>query len=230
MRSAGCVINDYADRHFDGQVARTCCRPLATGALSANEALRFFLLLCALAFLLVLTLNSLTIVLSLGAVLLAALYPFMKRHTYWPQAFLGAAFAWAVPMAFAAVQATVPSEAWLVFFATLVWSLIYDTAYAVADKEDDLKAGIKSTAILFGKHLVRWIGFFQFVMLSLLIAIGWAFELGSLYYLSLLLVGAWFAWDLQELATNVPTRAFAVFLRHHWVGVWILLGIMLDRL
>lgn len=226
MRSAGCVINDYADRNFDGQVTRTCCRPLATGALTAKEALVFFAILCLISFSLVLTLNWQTIALSLGALLLAALYPFMKRHTHWPQAFLGAAFAWAIPMGFAAVTGEVPAGAWLVFAATMVWSLIYDTAYAVGDLPDDLKAGIKSTAILFGDKIVAWIAFFQLVMLSLLIAMGWAFELQAPYYLSLLVVGWWFARDLEKIATGCPKNAFKVFLDNHWIGVIVLLGIV----
>lgn len=228
MRSAGCVINDYADRNFDGQVARTCCRPLATGAIRPKEALVFFAALCLIAFALVLTLNSLTILLSFGAVALAALYPFMKRHTHWPQAFLGAAFAWAIPMGFAAVTGEVPAAAWLIFAATMVWSLIYDTAYAVGDMPDDVQVGIKSTAILFGDKLAAWIGFFQLVMLSLLIFIGWAFALQAPYYLSLLVVGWWFARDLEKLATLCPEQAFKVFLDNHWIGVIVLLGIAAD--
>lgn len=229
MRSAGCVINDYADRNFDGQVARTCCRPLATGVLSSKEALGFFALLCLFAFGLVLTLNTLTIWLSFAAVALAALYPFMKRHTYWPQAFLGAAFAWAIPMAFAAVSGDVPAAAWLLYAATLVWSLIYDTAYAVGDMPDDLKVGIKSTAILFGDKLVYWIGFFEIVMLALLYFAGQAFEMGILYYGSLAIAALWFAYDLKRLATGCPKTAFSVFLQNHWVGVIILAGIILDK-
>lgn len=228
MRSAGCVINDYADRHFDGHVERTCCRPLATGAISENEALSFFAILCIIAFGLVLTLNTLTILLSFGAVFLAALYPFMKRHTHWPQAFLGAAFAWAIPMSFAAVTGEVPVAAWLVFAATMIWSLIYDTAYAVGDMPDDLKVGIKSTAILFGDKIVGWIAFFQLIMISLLISMGWAFELQAPYYLSLLLVGWWFARDLEKIATRCPKDAFQVFLNNHWIGVIVLIGIISD--
>ena len=228
IRSAGCVINDFADRNFDGEVSRTCNRPLATGLLSSREALLFFAVLCLIAFGLVLTLNSLTVWLSLGAVGLAALYPFMKRHTHWPQAFLGAAFAWAVPMAFAAVQDAVPWQVWPVFAATMVWSLIYDTAYAVSDKEDDLKIGLKSTAILFDEHLVLWTAFFQLVMLSLLVWVGSLFSLGSLYYLSLLVVALWFLFDLKRLSQNDDQLAFRVFLQNHWVGVIVLVGIMLE--
>ncbi len=228
MRSAGCVINDYADRHFDGKVERTCQRPLATGLLSSKEALIFFMVLCLIAFSLVLTLNTLTILLSLGAVFLAVLYPFMKRHTYWPQAFLGAAFAWAIPMAFSSVLNEVPWEVWPIFITTLVWSLIYDTAYAVGDMKDDLKIGVKSTAILFSKYLWQWIAFFQFIMLGLLFWIGQLFDLGIGYYLSLLVVLCWFALDLKRLATKNAQQAFQVFLQNHWIGLIILLGIIFN--
>ncbi|MCF6298916.1 MAG: 4-hydroxybenzoate octaprenyltransferase [Thiomicrorhabdus sp.] len=225
MRSAGCVINDYADRHLDGQVARTRDRPLATGLIGSKEALILFSLLCLTAFLLVLSLNTLTIWLSFGAVFLAVLYPFMKRHTHWPQAFLGAAFAWAIPMAFAAVLNEVPWQVWPLFLATLIWSLIYDTAYAVGDMEDDLKIGVKSTAILFAKHLWQWMALFQLMMLGLLVWVGQLFELGSSYYVSLLVVLGWFLFDLKRLAQQDAKLAFNVFLQNHWIGVIILFGI-----
>ncbi|MCF6253711.1 MAG: 4-hydroxybenzoate octaprenyltransferase [Thiomicrorhabdus sp.] len=225
MRSAGCVINDYADRHLDGQVARTRDRPLATGLIGSKEALILFALLCLTAFLLVLSLNTLTIWLSFGAVFLAVLYPFMKRHTHWPQAFLGAAFAWAIPMAFAAVLNEVPWQVWPLFLATLIWSLIYDTAYAVGDMEDDLKIGVKSTAILFAKHLWQWMALFQLLMLGLLVWVGQLFELGSSYYVSLLVVLGWFLFDLKRLAQQDAKLAFNVFLQNHWIGVIILFGI-----
>jgi len=228
MRSAGCVINDYADRNFDGHVERTCNRPLATGEISAKAALLFFTILCLIAFGLVLTLNSLTVYLSFGAVFLAALYPFMKRHTHWPQAFLGAAFAWAIPMAFAAVQNEVPWQVWPIFSATMLWSLIYDTAYAVGDKRDDLKIGVKSTAILFGEQLVPIIAMFQLIMLGLLIWIGNLFGLGMIYYAGLLIVAVWFAYDLIRLNKKDDKLAFKVFLQNHWVGLIILLGIILE--
>ena len=228
MRSAGCVINDYADRKLDGQVIRTCERPLATGIISSKEALILFFLLCFSAFLLVLTLNSLTIWLSFGAVFLAVLYPFMKRYTYWPQAFLGAAFAWAIPMAFAAVLNEIPWQVWPIFLATLIWSLIYDTAYAVGDMADDLKMGVKSTAILFSKHLWQWIAFFQLIMLCLLVWVGQLFELGISYYLSLFVVLCWFLFDLKRLAQCDAKLAFNVFLQNHWIGFIILLGIVFS--
>jgi len=228
MRSAGCVINDYADRNFDGHVERTCHRPIATGEISPKHALLFFGLLCLIAFGLVLTLNYLTVILSLVAVFLAALYPFMKRHTHWPQAFLGAAFAWAIPMAFAAVLNEVPWQAWPIFVATLIWSLIYDTAYAVGDMEDDLKIGVKSTAILFGERLVPITGFFQMVMLAMLVLTGLLFNLGTIFFAGLLIVFFWFLYDLKRLALNNTEIAFRVFLQNHWIGVIVLLAIAID--
>ena len=228
MRSAGCVINDYADRHFDGHVERTCDRPLVTGNLSSKEALLVFSFLCLAAFILVLTLNKLTVFLSLVAVLLATLYPFMKRYTYWPQAFLGAAFAWAIPMAFSAVLNEVPWQAWPLFLATLVWSLIYDTAYAIGDMKDDLKIGVKSTALLFAPHTLVWIALFQSIMLGLLIWIGLLFHLKESYYISLLIVLLWFLYDLKRLSQQDSQLAFRVFLQNHWIGLIILIGIVID--
>ncbi|GAB6069083.1 4-hydroxybenzoate octaprenyltransferase [Thiomicrorhabdus hydrogeniphila] len=228
MRSAGCVINDFADRNFDGHVERTCNRPLASGEISAKAALVFFGVLCLIAFGLVLTLNSLTVYLSFGAVFLAALYPFMKRHTYWPQAFLGAAFAWAIPMAFAAVQNDVPWQVWPIFAATMIWSLIYDTAYAVGDKKDDLKIGVKSTAILFADKLVPITAFFQLIMLLLLVWVGFLFSLSAIYFTGLVIVAAWFIYDLKRLAQHDDKIAFTVFIQNHWIGVIVLLGIVLD--
>ena len=228
MRSAGCVINDFADRNFDGHVERTCNRPLASGEISAKAALLFFAVLCVIAFGLVLTLNTLTVYLSFGAVFLAALYPFMKRHTYWPQAFLGAAFAWAIPMAFAAVQNDVPWQVWPIFAATMVWSLIYDTAYAVGDMKDDLKIGVKSTAILFADKLVPITGFFQFIMLLLLVWVGALFDLGFIFFTGLVIVAVWFIYDLKRLAKGDDKLAFKVFIQNHWIGVIVLLSIALD--
>ena len=228
MRSAGCVINDFADRNFDGHVERTCNRPLASGEISSKAALVFFAVLCLIAFALVLTLNTLTVYLSFGAVFLAALYPFMKRHTYWPQAFLGAAFAWAIPMAFAAVQNEMPWQVWPIFAATMVWSLIYDTAYAVGDMKDDLKIGVKSTAILFADKLVPIIGLFQVIMLVLLIWIGVLFNLDKIYYAGLAIVAVWFAYDLIRLNKKENALAFKVFIQNHWIGFIILISIALD--
>lgn len=228
MRSAGCVINDYADRNFDGHVARTCHRPIAAGLISASAALKFFVLLCLLAFGLVLFLNPFTIALSVVAALLAALYPFMKRYTHWPQAFLGAAFAWAVPMGFAATLNELPWQAWPLFFITLIWALIYDTAYAISDKPDDLKIGVKSTAILFGDATNWVIGGFQVLMLGGLIWVGYLFDLGGFYYAALVVVAGLFVYHQWLLAKNRPELAFKAFLHNHWVGLVVWLGIVLD--
>jgi len=230
MRSAGCVINDYADRDFDGHVARTCQRPLATGAIKPKQALKLFALLCLMSFGLVLLLNPLTVLMSCGALGLAALYPFTKRLTHWPQAFLGAAFAWAVPMAFTAVQNQLPWQVWPLFAATLIWALIYDTAYALVDKEDDLKIGIKSTAIGFGRYVNEVIGLFQLLMLGLLVWVGQLFALHWPYYLGLGLVAVGFFYHQHLLRKNDPQLAFQVFLQNHWLGVVIWLGIVLDKL
>lgn len=229
MRSAGCVINDYADRHFDGHVSRTCARPLATGQLSEKQALSFFIALGLIGFGLVLWLNTFTLLLSVGAVALAVLYPFMKRYTYWPQAFLGAAFAWAIPMAFAAVQNQLPWQAWVVFAVTLIWALIYDTAYAIADKEDDLKLGIKSTAILFGDQVARVLAVFQILMLAGFVWIGQLFSLDIYYHLALGGVGVLFGYHQWLLAQKDPKLAFKAFLNNHWVGFVVLVGIILDK-
>lgn len=229
MRSAGCVINDYADRNFDGHVERTCNRPLATGAIKPKQALIFFSVLSLMAFALVLTLNTLTVLFSFGAVVLAALYPFMKRHTYWPQAFLGAAFAWAVPMAFAAEQNVVPWQAWVIFVLVMVWALVYDTAYAIADKADDLKIGVKSTAILFGRYVNVVIGIFQLLMLALFIWIGQLFALGTFYELSIAVVVLMFIYHQHLLHKNDPQLAFKVFLNNHWVGLTVLVGTIIDK-
>lgn len=229
MRSAGCVINDYADRNFDGHVERTCNRPLATGAIKPKQALIFFSVLSLMAFALVLTLNTLTVLFSFGAVVLAALYPFMKRHTYWPQAFLGAAFAWAVPMAFAAEQNVVPWQAWVIFVLVMVWALVYDTAYAIADKADDLKIGVKSTAILFGRYVNVVIGIFQLLMLALFIWIGQLFALGTFYELSIAVVALMFIYHQRLLRKNDPQLAFKVFLNNHWVGLTVLVGTIIDK-
>ncbi|MCW8947804.1 MAG: 4-hydroxybenzoate octaprenyltransferase, partial [Sedimenticola sp.] len=185
MRSAGCAINDYADRNFDGEVARTCGRPLATGLVAPREALWIFAILCLIAFGLVLLLNQQTILMSFVAVALAALYPFMKRFTHLPQLVLGMAFGWAVPMAYMALTETIPLVAWLLYVAAIIWALVYDTEYAMVDREDDLRIGVKSTAILFGQYDRLIIGLLQLVMIGLLVVVGIAVGLGLFYYAGL---------------------------------------------
>lgn len=230
MRSAGCVINDVADRRIDPHVRRTKARPLATGEVSVTEALVLFAALCLAAFALVLTLNRLTVWLSFAGVGLAILYPFTKRATYWPQMFLGAAFAWAVPMAFAAVTGAVPPAAWLVFAATLVWALIYDSMYAMVDRDDDLEIGVKSTAVLWGRHDRLWIGFFQAVFFALLLAVGTAFGLGPAYYAGLAAaagIAAYHQWLIRERDRDA---CFKAFLHNNYLGMAVFAGILLDRL
>lgn len=222
MRSAGCVINDYADRNFDPHVKRTCTRPLAFGEVSPKEALLLFILLCLLAFALVLTLNRETVLWSFGAVALATLYPFTKRWTYWPQAFLGAAFAWAVPVGFAAIQGSVPAGAWILYAAVLVWALIYDTYYALVDREDDVKIGVKSPAVLLGEKTLPVVAVLQGVFIVLMLWAGAWFHLGWPYYAALTLAAMWMVY-LHRWARSDPFRAF---LLSHWTGGIIWLGIM----
>ncbi len=230
MRSAGCAINDFADRDFDGRVERTAQRPLATGEVSPREALMEFAALSLLAFGLVLFLNRLTVAMSFVAVALAAVYPFMKRVTHLPQLVLGMAFGWAVPMAFTALQGTVPPLAWELFVATVVWALIYDTEYAMVDREDDLKVGIKSSAILFGRHDRLIIGLLQLLMLALLwdvgrrAGLGWGWQAG-------LAVGALLFARQQYLIRHRERRAcFRAFLENNWFGLVLFAGLFLDYL
>jgi len=225
MRSAGCVINDYADRDIDGLVARTVNRPLATGVLQAKHALITFACLCLLAFVLVLFLNKMTILLSFVALFLAASYPFMKRYTYLPQVYLGAAFGWAIPMAFAAQTQTVPVVAWLLFLANILWATAYDTFYAMADREDDLLAGIKSTAILFGDDDRIIIGILQVCFLLVMILIGAQLELGVEYYLGVLLATILFVYQHVLTKERQPAQCLQAFLNNNWVGATLFVGI-----
>ena len=229
MRSAGCVINDYADRHFDGHVRRTAHRVIACGQVSKKEALTFFIALVIPAFLLVLTTNILTICLSFIGVILASLYPFAKRHTYLPQVILGIAYSWSAPMAFAAVSETVTPEAWLLLTANLLWVVAYDTQYAMIDRDDDLKLGIKSTAILFGDLDNMIIGLLQFLFIISLAILGLKTNLSIAFYLSLLSASALFI--SQHLMTKERQRdqCFRAFINNHWVGLIIFLGIIMAQ-
>jgi len=228
MRAAGCVINDYADRNFDPHVTRTRDRPIAAGRVSPREALVLFVGLCLMAFLLVLQLNGLTIALSVIAVLLAASYPFMKRFTHLPQAYLGLSFGWAVPMAFAAQTGTVPAIAWWLLLATILWALAYDTMYAMVDREDDLKIGVKSTAILFadGDRLI--IAGIQAAMLLTLLWVGVLAGLGAGYRLGLLAALVLAGYQQYLIRDRQPDRCFQAFLNNHWFGAVVFLGIVLD--
>lgn len=225
MRSAGCVINDLADRNLDGHVARTKDRPLVRGEVTALEAAGLFALLCFVAFILVLFTNSLTVKLSFVGLALAASYPFMKRYTHLPQIVLGAAFAWAIPMAFAAETRSVPMEAWLIYTAVLLWTVCYDTFYAMVDREDDLRAGIKSTAVLFGDMDKLMTGTLQVLTLITLLFVGKRFELNWFYYLSLVVVAVLFAYQQYLIRNRTRSGCFAAFLHNNWVGMVIFIGI-----
>lgn len=228
MRSAGCVINDYADRDFDGQVSRTKNRPLATGALNKSQALKTFFALGGVAFLLALFLNLTTILMSFVALFLAATYPFMKRLTYLPQVYLGAAFGWAIPMAFTAQTGTTTSVAWLLFLANILWTTAYDTYYAMADREDDLKAGIKSTAILFGDDDKLIIGILQASFLIVLALVGMQLEMGVVYYFAVLAALGLFVYQYLLTMTKDPAQCLLAFLNNNWVGAVLFVGIVID--
>lgn len=230
MRSAGCVINDIADRKVDGHVSRTKNRPLITGTVSTKEAILLFIGLCLFAFCLVLMTNTLTIWLSLGGVALAFVYPFMKRYTHLPQVVLGAAFAWAVPMAFAAQTGEIDPAIWLVYTTVVVWTVGYDTFYAMVDREDDIKIGVKSTAILFGDMDKVATGSLQVITLFSLIIIGQRFELGDVYFASLIVVAALFAYQQYLIKDRDPKLCLKAFLNNNWVGMTVFIGIVGDYL
>lgn len=227
-RSAGVVVNDLADRDFDPFVARTRTRPLASGQVSVSEAGWVIFVLTLSAFLLVLTTNRLTVLLSLFAVFITALYPFMKRHTHLPQVFLGVAFSWGVPMAFAASINSVPVTAWLILATNMLWVLVYDTLYAMVDREDDIKAGVKSTAILFGKHDRLIIGVIQILFIAALWGMGRRLDFGVAYQTSLLVAAALMAYQQVLIRERAPARCFRAFNNNNWVGIAILAGIALS--
>jgi 4-hydroxybenzoate polyprenyltransferase len=228
MRSAGCVINDFADRKIDGAVKRTSGRPLAVGKVSAGEALSLFTLLIVIAFLLVLTLNWQTIILSFGALALAACYPFMKRYTHLPQVVLGAAFSWAIPMAFMASQQHVPAIAWWLFAANLIWTVAYDTMYAMVDRDDDLKLGVKSTAVLFGE-LDRLIIALLNVTFVIIMALIFSAQNVTLYaFIGLALAFCLLVYQQKLIQLRRREECFKAFLNNHYVGMLIFLGLALS--
>lgn len=228
MRSAGCAINDFADRHVDAHVARTKQRPLATGEATSQEALAVFVVLSLLSFGLVLLLNWQTVALSVVALLLTAIYPFMKRVTHIPQLFLGAAFGWAIPMAFMAVTGEIPIYAWILFIATLIWALIYDTQYAMVDREDDLKIGIKSTAILFGQWDRLIIGLLQIVLLGILFWIGQHVGRGLFFNAGLIVATGLAVYQQRLTYRREPNACFQAFLNNNFFGMAIFAGLVLD--
>ena len=228
MRSAGCVINDYADRDFDGHVKRTENRPLATGALKPRHALILFACLLVVAFLLVLMTNWLTIALSFGAVALAATYPFMKRYTWFPQVVLGAAFSWSIPMAFAATLNDVPTIAWLLYTANVIWTVAYDTEYAMVDRDDDLKIGIRSTAVFFGDGDRAMIALLQAMTLGTLLLVGQRIEAGWPWYVGLVIAAGLFLHQLWSIRNQEREACLRSFLANNRVGAAIFAGLFLN--
>lgn len=226
MRAAGCVINDYADRHFDGHVKRTASRPLPSGEVSEQSAKVLFVVLVLLAFGLVLTLNKMTIWLSVAGLGLAWVYPFMKRVSHLPQFVLGAAFGWSIPMAYAAVSESLPATCWMMFLAYICWTVAYDTQYAMVDRDDDLKIGVKSTAILFGRFDNLIIGLLQFSMLALLLILGKISGLGTPYYTSLLAAGGMFVYQQILTAGRERDACFKAFHNNKYVGMAIFIGVL----
>lgn len=230
MRAAGCVINDYADRKVDGHVKRTAQRPMPSGAVTEKEAKILFVSLVVLAFLLVLLLNTMTILLSVAALALAWMYPFMKRYTHLPQVVLGAAFGWSIPMAFSAIGESVPLTCWLLFIANICWTVAYDTQYAMVDRDDDLKIGIKSTAILFGKQDRLIIGILQILVIALMAIVGVLNELNGAFYWSLLLAAALFIHQQKLISGRGRTECFRAFMNNNYVGLVLFIGIALNFL
>lgn len=227
-RSAGCVINDYADRWLDPQVERTKSRPLATGAVSPREALWLFVAMMFVAFALVCFTNRLTIYLSVAGAFLAASYPFLKRYTYLPQVYLGIAFGWGIPMAFATVQGTVPPLAWLLFAGNLLWTTGYDTWYAMVDREDDIRVGAKSTAILFGDLDLFALGVLYAGFLLTMLLLGLNAKLGFNYYAGLAVAAGFIAWQFVIARDRSRTHCFDAFLGNQWVGLAVFAGLALD--
>ena len=227
-RSAGCVINDYADRWLDPQVARTKGRPLATGAVSGREALAVFAALMLVAFALVLTLNRLTIYLSVAGVLLAASYPYLKRYTYLPQVYLGMAFGWGIPMAFAAVLGEVPAIAWVLYVANIFWATAYDTWYAMVDCDDDIRMGAKSTAILFGDMDLIAQGVLYALAFAALALVGQHAQLGVYYWGGLGVATLLVVYEFVIARHRDRDACFRAFLHNHWVGAAVFAGIALD--
>jgi 4-hydroxybenzoate polyprenyltransferase len=226
MRSAGCVINDYADRGFDGHVRRTSQRPLVSGAVTPKEALRVFAVLVMLAFLLVLTTNLATVLLSVVGAALAVIYPFTKRYTHLPQFHLGLAFGWGIPMAFAAQTNDVPTVAWLLLIANVLWSVVYDTMYAMVDRDDDIRIGVKSTAILFGDADRLIIGILQVMVLVTLWLVGERVGLGWPFTAGLACAGALFGYHQYMIRRRERDQCFRAFLHNNWAGMVIFAGVL----
>lgn len=228
MRSAGCVINDYADQEFDAHVERTRQRPLVQKRVSSKEALLLFVVLALTAFGLVLLMNRLTIYLSFVGAALAASYPFMKRYTHLPQFYLGVAFGWSIPMAFAAQTNSIPTLAWFLFAANVFWAVAYDTAYAMVDRDDDIKIGVKSTAILFGRYDRFMIGLSHTLCLVLLVLVGQLMKLDMIYYASLVVAAGIAGYQQLLISKRDKKKCFQAFLNNNWFGLVVFLGFVLS--
>jgi 4-hydroxybenzoate polyprenyltransferase len=228
MRAAGCIMNDIADRDFDPHVDRTRCRPLAAGELTVRQALVTFVLVMLLAFGLVLMTNALTIKLAFAGALLASTYPFFKRWTHFPQVVLGLAFGWGIPMAFAAETGQVPVIAWLILLINVIWSVIYDTLYAMVDRDDDISIGLKSTAILFGRHdllILRWL---KTLMIILLLLLGWIMEFSWPWFCGVAIATGLFVVQQYHVRNRDRDACFKAFLNNNWVGLAIWIGLLSD--
>ena len=228
MRSAGCVINDYADRKIDPHVRRTMNRPIASGKVRPAEAIGLFAALCLIGLGLVLTLNDLALKYSFAGAALAASYPFMKRWTHLPQVHLGIAFGWGIPMAFAALTNETPPLAWLMLTGVVAWAVAYDTMYAMVDREDDLHTGVKSTAILFGDADRVFIGASQIAVLTVLVLAGRQAGLGVFYNAAVTLGAGLFLYQQHLIRSREPAACFKAFLNNHWVGALVFGGIVAD--
>ena len=228
MRAAGCIINDFADRDFDPHVTRTRERPLATGEVSVGEALLLFALLALVAFGLVLTLDRLAVELAFVGLALAVSYPFMKRFTYLPQPYLGLAFGWGIPMAYAAATGTVPAEAWLLFIANILWATVYDTMYAMVDRSDDIRIGVKSTAILFGPLDRLIVGILQALLLGNLVLVGTRLDLDGAYYAGIAVAFCFALYEQHLIRDRDPQKCFQAFLNNNWFGAAVFAGILLN--
>ncbi|MEP1215187.1 MAG: 4-hydroxybenzoate octaprenyltransferase [Marinobacter sp.] len=229
MRAAGCAINDFADRKVDRHVKRTKDRPLTSGRIDAWEAVALFAGICLIAFLMVvLFTNTLTLYLSFGGVILAFIYPFMKRYTHLPQLFLGAAFSWAIPMAWAAEAGEVTRMAWLLFTANVLWTIAYDTLYAMVDRDDDIRIGIKSTAILFGEADRAVIAVLQGLVVLILILVGQQSELGVFYYMGLVAMACLFVFQQHLARDRTRDGCFKAFLNNNWAGFAVFTGLLVD--
>ena len=227
-RSAGCIINDFADRDIDKHIERTRARPLTTGKVTVTEALILFSVLMLSAFVMVLFLNWFTILLSIVAAVIMIIYPFLKRITHLPQLGLGVVFAWGVPMAFAAENQEINFAAWMIFLAAFIWPIMYDTLYAMVDRTDDIKVGVKSTAILFGNYDRLMIALFQIIFLLVLLQVGYLFTLGSNFFIALFFVALLFCYQQWLIRNRDREQCFKAFLNNNWVGLIIFLGILFS--